>query len=80
MLELYGSRGCPYTAELRADLEWRRREFREYDVEADPRAFARMVELSGGITVPVLAEDGRLLQIGWNARGCPARPAAARPR
>ncbi len=35
-LELYGSAQCPYTRELREWLEWTRRDFREYDVEADP--------------------------------------------
>ena len=70
-LELYGSSGCPYTAELREELEWKAREFFEYDVEADAQALARMVALTGGNrTVPVLVEDGRVTQIGVNGRGC----------
>ena len=37
-LELYGSARCPYTQELREWLEWTRRDFKEYDVDADPEA------------------------------------------
>jgi glutaredoxin 3 len=59
-----------YTAELRAELEWEGRPFVEYDVEADPEALSRMVALTGGRIVPVLVEDGRVVQIGWHGRGC----------
>ena len=38
-------------------------DFVEYDVEADPAARARMRELAGGQrTVPVLVEDGKVVQ------------------
>lgn len=71
ILELYGSARCPYTQELRESLEWRRRDFREYDVEADPEARARMNALDSTVrTVPVLVEDGKVIQIGWQGRGC----------
>ncbi len=70
-LELFGTRSCPYTAELREDLEWRGVEFIEYDVEADEQALQRMLALTHGQrTVPVLAEDGKVKQIGWQGRGC----------
>ncbi len=69
--ELYGTASCPYTQELRESLEWKRREFVEYDVEADAQALARMQELTGGqLTVPVLIEDGKVVQIGWQGRSC----------
>ena len=59
-IELYGSAGCPFTQELREWLEWHKREFDEYDVEADPEALARMSDATGGqLTVPVLIEDGK---------------------
>ena len=62
---------CPYTRELREWLEWTRRDFLEYDVEADPEARARMRALDGGVrTVPVLVEDGKVIQVGWQGRGC----------
>jgi glutaredoxin len=71
MLELYGSSACPYTAEMRESLEWRRVQFVEYDVEVDSEARERMLILSSGQrTVPVLVEDGKVLQIGWQGRGC----------
>ena len=75
-LELYGTPGCPYTAELRQELHWDGRPFVEHDVEADAAAFARMVALTGGQrAVPVLVEDGRVLQIGWQGRSCMVAPA-----
>ncbi|HKN59576.1 MAG TPA: glutaredoxin [Candidatus Acidoferrales bacterium] len=70
-LELFGSAGCPHTQEMREWLEWRGAEFVEYDVEADRDARDRLRALSGGQrTVPVLVEDGKVVQIGWQGRGC----------
>ena len=69
-LELYGTKTCPYTAELREQLEWDGRDFDEHDVEEDADALARMIALTGQRTVPVLVEDGRVVQIGWQGRGC----------
>jgi glutaredoxin len=77
-LELYGSAHCPYTQELREWLEWTRREFREYDVEADADAYARLTVLTGGArNVPVLVEDGRVVQVGWQGRSCVTGSATA---
>lgn len=70
-LELYGSSGCPFTAEMREWLEWRRVPFVEYDVDADADARNRVRALSGGQkTVPVLVENGKVVQVGWQGRGC----------
>ncbi|HTC22809.1 MAG TPA: glutaredoxin [Gemmatimonadales bacterium] len=70
-LELYGTAGCPYTRDMREWLELRRAEFAEYDVEADPEARRRLRTLAGSHrTVPVLVEDGKVVQIGWQGRGC----------
>ena len=70
-LELFGSAGCPHTGEMREWLEWRGAEFIEYDVEADRGAHERMTILTGGQrTVPVLVDDGKVVQIGWQGRGC----------
>jgi glutaredoxin 3 len=56
---------------MREWLEWRRRDFVEYDVENDGDALKRLVELTGGQRlVPVLVEDGRVMQVGWQGRGC----------
>jgi glutaredoxin len=70
MLELFGSSGCPYTQEMREWLEFSRREFVEFDVDTDAEALIRMREASNQRTVPVLLEDGKVLQIGWQGRGC----------
>ena len=76
MLELYGTATCPYTAELREDLEFRGRDFVEYDVETDREALDRMLALCHGQrTVPVLVENGEVIAIGWQGRGCVVGPA-----
>jgi glutaredoxin len=70
-VELYGTRSCPYTQELREWLEFRGTEFVEFDVDDDLDARARIRALSSGQrTVPVLVEDGKISQIGWQGRGC----------
>ncbi|HEY3838673.1 MAG TPA: Uxx-star family glutaredoxin-like (seleno)protein [Bryobacteraceae bacterium] len=69
--ELFGTAGCPYTREMREDLEWRGEEFVEYDVESDPEARARMLEISPGQrAVPVLVEGGKVVRVGWQGRSC----------
>ena len=70
MLELFGTASCPHTREMREWLEWRGCDFLEYDVEANRDALARMRELTGQRIVPVLTEDGKLIQSGWQGRGC----------
>ena len=69
--ELFGTANCPYTAEMRAWLEWRRCDYIEYDIESDAEARARLIALSGGQrSVPVLVEDGKISQVGWQGRAC----------
>ena len=73
--ELFGTATCPYTRDLRDDLLWDDKPFEEYDVEDDPDALRRMLTLTGGNgTVPVLVEDGRVVQVGWQGRGCYVNP------
>jgi len=68
-LELYGTARCPYTGEMRDWLEWKRSEFVEYDVEADPAARVRMREVARGQrNVPLLVEDGKVIQVGWQGQ------------
>ena len=70
-IELYTTAGCPFCAAARDDLEWRGLEFVEFDVERDPAARERMLQLTGGTrTVPVIAEEGKPVQVGWAGRGC----------
>ena len=42
--ELFGTRSCPYTQEMREWLEWKGYEYVEYDVETDREARARMID------------------------------------
>lgn len=68
---LYSAASCPHCTAAREDLEWRGIDFVEYDVEQDPEAHARMLQLTGGSrTVPVIVEEGKPVQIGWMGRGC----------
>jgi glutaredoxin len=70
-LELYGTASCPYTSEMREWLEWSGKEFDEFDVEADQHANSRMRALAPApYTVPILVEDGKVKQVGWQGRGC----------
>jgi glutaredoxin len=70
-LELYGTQGCPYTSEMREWLEWKGAEFTEFDVETDRQARDRLSSLAQApFTVPVLVEDGKVIQVGWQGRGC----------
>lgn len=70
-LELFGTRRCPYTRDMREWLELRGTDFVEFDVESDPLAFDRMRSLSRPpYTVPLLVQDGRVMQNGWQGRGC----------
>lgn len=70
-LELYGTARCPHTSEMREWLEWKRSDFIEYDVEADPEARARMRSLAAGRrNVPLLVEDGKVVQVGWQGHSC----------
>jgi glutaredoxin 3 len=70
-IELYTTAGCPYSEAAREDLQWRGVDFIEYDVEKDPEARERMIELTdGNRTVPVIFEEGKPVQVGWMGQGC----------
>lgn len=70
-LELYGTPACPYTQELRESLEWKGREFTEFDIELDAEARVRLQALAPPPwTVPILVQDGKVIQVGWQGRGC----------
>jgi glutaredoxin len=70
-LELYGTASCPYTREMREWLEWKGKDFEEYDIETDQEAAERMRALaSAPYSVPLLVQDGKLIQVGWQGRAC----------
>jgi glutaredoxin 3 len=57
---------------MREWLEWKRAQFVEYDVEEDAVARERLFALtSGQNSVPVLVDDGKVVQMGWEGRSCP---------
>lgn len=69
--ELFGTAGCLSTRDMREWLEMRRVDFVEYDVEADGDARRRMRQYAGSErTVPILVQDGAVVQVGWQGRGC----------
>ena len=70
VLELYGAASCPFTTELREQLEYEGHPFVEYDVEHDNVARERLVALTGGRRVPALVDSGRVITVGWQGRGC----------
>jgi len=73
-LELFGMVSCPYTREMREWLEWKGSEFLEYDIEEDRSARQRLLALAPGQgAVPVLVEDGKVIQVGWHGRTCVLR-------
>jgi glutaredoxin 3 len=56
---------------MREWLEWKGQDFTEYDVNVDSQARERMHLLAQPpFTVPLLVEDGRVIQVGWQGRGC----------
>jgi glutaredoxin 3 len=56
---------------MREWLEWQRRDFVEYDVDVDPAARRRLHALAAGQrSVPVLVEDDKVIQVGWQGRTC----------
>jgi mycoredoxin len=70
-LELYGTASCQFTGELREWLEWKGSEFTEYDVDRDSEARDRLRQLAQPpYSVPVLVEDGKVIQVGWQGRSC----------
>ena len=70
VLELYGAASCPFTAEMRSQLEYDGQPFVEYDVETDRPARERLASLTGQRMVPALVHDGRVVAVGWHGRGC----------
>lgn len=70
-VELYATSTCEHSTAAREDLEWRGIDFVEYDVETDLEARQRAIDLAGSIlTVPIIVEEGKPIQVGWMGRGC----------
>jgi mycoredoxin len=77
--ELYGTAACPFTRDMRESLQWKRQSFVEYDVDLDADALQRLTSLTGQRAVPVLVEDGRVVEVGWQGRCCYIGPPVEAP-
>jgi glutaredoxin 3 len=56
---------------MREWLEWKKRDFTEYDVETDSQARERLQSLARApFSVPLLVEDGKVIQVGRQGRSC----------
>ncbi len=73
-VELFASQSCPFCAEVRERLDDDGVAYVERDVDRDPSARARLAQLLGpSAMVPVVVEDGRVIQVGVAGRGCYVR-------
>jgi len=71
MLELFSSKTCQYCEQVRDRLDLDGLEYVEHDVDDDRRARERLTALVGSnAMVPVLVDDGRVVQVGVDGRGC----------
>jgi glutaredoxin len=60
-VQIYGKVSCGYTSAARRDYASRGHPVEFFDVEADPAALARFLEISEGERrVPLIVEGGRL--------------------
>ncbi|MEM6421800.1 MAG: glutaredoxin 3 [Pseudomonadota bacterium] len=60
-VEIYTKDYCPFCHRAKALLAGKGVTFTDYDVTHDRAGFAEMVERSGGVTVPQVFVDGRLI-------------------
>jgi glutaredoxin 3 len=69
-LVIYTKPGCPYCAKAKEHYGDIGVPFDERNAQDDPTFRREMLAITGGDrTEPVIVEDGRLLQIGWEGRG-----------
>jgi glutaredoxin 3 len=67
---IYTKPGCPYCAKAREYYTERGIPFEDRNAQDNPVYRREMLEITGGDrTVPVIVEDGKLKQIGWEGRG-----------
>jgi glutaredoxin len=67
---IYTKPGCPYCAEAREHYTSRGIAFEDRNAQDNLDYRKQMLAItSGDPTVPVIVEDGRLKEIGWEGRG-----------
>jgi glutaredoxin 3 len=59
LIQMYTTRWCGYCVRAKALLESREIEFEEISLDDDPVFRQRLLELTGGWTVPQILIDGR---------------------
>jgi len=69
-VRIYTKPGCPYCAKAREFYNDRGIAFEDLNAQDDMKLRAEMLSITDGDpTVPVIVENGRLKQIGWEGRG-----------
>ena len=69
-VKIYTKPGCPYCAKAREFYTDRGITFEDLNAQDNMKLRAEMLSITDGDpTVPVIVEDGRLKQIGWEVRG-----------
>jgi glutaredoxin 3 len=58
---VYSTPTCTYCKKLKDFIKSHGKKLTEINVSADPEARAHMVEISGGLSIPVLDVDGNIL-------------------
>jgi glutaredoxin 3 len=58
-IEMYTTRWCGFCTRAKALLEQKGLDYEEHQVDDDPAFRARLLELTGGWTVPQIVIDGR---------------------
>ena len=69
-VKIYTKPGCPYCEKARQHYNQRGIAFQEFNAQDDLNYRKEMLGFSkGDPTVPVIVENGKLKQIGWEGRG-----------
>lgn len=67
---IYTKPGCPYCAKAREFYNAKGISFEDLNAQDDLDIRREMLSITDGDpTVPVIVEDGKLKQIGWEGRG-----------
>ena len=69
-VKIYTKPGCPHCAKAREFYTQQGIAFQEFNAQDNMKFRKEMLAISDGDpTVPVIVENGRLKQIGWEGRG-----------